>query len=235
MLFFLIGAVVCSVASGQLAPFITPCRQADSACHLSSANRAAPILAAGVPQLGLASLDPMRVGRVASNQAGLDLEMTDTTVKGLGKCVVLNVRRTGKKTSLELKCPTVLVTGDYKLGGKLLILPIEGNGKYKIKIRDIIVKIQYETAEEERGGEKYWRVINWKHTTDVQTNVQYQFQNLFNGNKQAADSIHQFANSNWKEIYHEVAPPVVKAIIGNVVKEIEKLFQKVPINQLSLD
>ncbi|KAI8422089.1 hypothetical protein MSG28_009978 [Choristoneura fumiferana] len=234
-MFLLVLSVLVCTASGELAPFITPCRASDSACMVASAMSATPVLAAGVPQLGLSPLDPMTVDRVTSNQAGLQLQMTDTTVKGLKNCVVMSMKRSARKTNMELKCPAVLLTGDYKLGGKLLILPIEGNGKYKIKIRDFVVKIQYEMAEEERGGEKFWKVISWKHTSDVLTNVQFQFQNLFNGNQNAADAIHQFANNNWKDIYHEVAPPVVKALIGNVIKEIEKLFQKVPINQLALD
>lgn len=49
------------------------------------------------------------------------------------KCFFL-CRRNTKKTDLELKC-SVLLQGDYTLSGKLLILPIEGNGKYRIKIR----------------------------------------------------------------------------------------------------
>lgn len=35
---------------------------------------------------------------------------------------------------MDLKCSATLI-GDYKLNGKLLILPIEGEGKYKIQIR----------------------------------------------------------------------------------------------------
>lgn len=50
---------------------------------------------------------------------------------------------------------------------------------------DFVVKIQYETVEEQRGGDKFWKLTSWKHTSDVLTNVQFQFQNLFNGNQQA--------------------------------------------------
>lgn len=46
-------------------------------------------------------------------------------------------RRLGHRTTMELKCSVTLI-GDYKLSGKLLVLPIEGEGKYKIQIRKFI-------------------------------------------------------------------------------------------------
>lgn len=36
-------------------------------------------------------------------------------------------------------------------------------------------------------GVKYWHVQNWKHTAEVLTGAHYQFENLFNGNKQLGE------------------------------------------------
>lgn len=46
--------------------------------------------------------------------------------------------------------------------------------------------------------------------------------------------IHQVANDRWKEIFQEVAPPIVSAIVEKIVGETTKLFDNVPENQLSL-
>ncbi|XP_049872598.1 protein takeout-like [Pectinophora gossypiella] len=228
--------LLCSYVAvdASLAPFITPCGPSDSSCMKSSAQKAVPIMAAGLPELGVKPLDPAVIDLVKADQAGLKLEFRKTTVKGLRNCNVLNVKRQGLKQSIELKCSATLV-GEYTIGGKLLILPVEGDGKYKIKIRDIIVKVQYELKEKTAKGDKYWSLSTWKYTSDLQGGAEFQFQNLFNGNKQLSDTVHQFANTSWKEIFEEVAPPIVKAIVAKIIEEVAKFFDKVPIKDLALE
>lgn len=217
-----------------LAPFIVPCHMSDSACLKTSAQKAVPVLSAGIPELGLKPIDPMTLQRVSASQAGLNMDFRNTLVKGLKNCIVVDLRRVARKMHFDVKCSVTLI-GDYTLGGKLLILDIEGNGKYKIKIRDIEVKIVYDLSEVKRGNDKYWTISNWKHSSEVHTGAEFQFQNLFNGNKQLSDSIHQFANSNWREIFQEVSPPIVKAVVAGIVNETMKFFNKVPIKELTLD
>ncbi|XP_063381560.1 protein takeout-like [Cydia fagiglandana] len=235
MKFLIVVCVLVCGASANVAPFLTACKASDAACLLASARKAIPFVTAGVPELGLQPLDPMTIDKAGSREAGLELDMRDTTVKGLKNCDVPNFKRNGRRMNLDVKCPNLQLSGDYTLGGKLLILPIEGKGKYKIKIRDILVKIQIETADVEKNGDKFWKVASWKFTTDVQTNVHYAFQNLFNGNQQASDTIHQFANTNWKEIYNEVGTPVTSAIVSRIVKAIEKMFEKVPVKEINIE
>lgn len=75
-----------------LAPFITPCHATDSACMKASAQKAVPILAAGVPSLGINVMDPMHVDRVATTQAGLEMDFKNTIVRGLRHCHVEDIK-----------------------------------------------------------------------------------------------------------------------------------------------
>nr|BAH97099.1 juvenile hormone binding protein [Bombyx mori] len=234
VLCFLFACAFVASDATDLAKFITPCRPKDTACLKSSAQKAVPFLAAGIADLGIETMDPMTVGRVNTVQAGLHMDFRDTTVRGLRNCVVLNLRRLYDKTLLDLKCSVTLV-GEYTLGGQLLILPIEGTGKYRIRIRDIIMKIILDVEERIVEGDRYWHVSDWKHSAEDVSKVEYQFQNLFNGNRDLAKTIHDFANSNWREIFQEVAPPMVKAIVSKIIHETFKLFDKVPIKDLALE
>ncbi|CAH0586776.1 unnamed protein product [Chrysodeixis includens] len=222
---------VFGIAGSTLAPFITPCREQDTVCLQMSAQKAVPILAAGIPAMGIARLDPMYVEQVRTSQAGLDMDFRNTSVTGLRNCEVLHCKRHTGKTFVDLKCSVMLV-GDYTLGGKLLIMPIEGSGRYAIKIYDIVVKIMFKVGEKMVGGDAYWVVESWKHTAEVQTGAHFLFRNLFNGNKALSEAVHTFANENWHDIFEEVAPPIVKAIVSNIVDESTKLFDKVPIKDL---
>lgn len=213
---------------------ITPCHPTDLICLKTSAQQAVPLLAAGIPSLGMETLDPMNVDEVKASQAGLNMDFKNTVVRGLRHCHVLDLKRLGHRTTIDLKCSATLI-GDYKLNGKLLLLPIEGEGKYKIQIRDIVVKVDLKLGERVSNGKSYWTVKDWKHTADVLGGVVFQFQNLFNGNKKLADPVIEFANSNWRDIFREVAPPIVKAIVSRIVTETSKLFDKVPISELALE
>ncbi|CAH0682926.1 unnamed protein product [Spodoptera exigua] len=222
--------VICVLGVAQ-GGFITPCKQEDTACLKASAQAALPLLAAGVPEMGISVMDPMHVDQVKTVEAGLAMDFRNTYVKGLKNCKVLKLTRHPHRTDLDLKC-SVTMDGDYTLGGKLLIMPIEGSGKYTIKIRGIVVKIQLNVEEKTRDGDKYWVVDSWKHVANVEKGVHFKFRNLFNGNRQLSDAIHEFANQNWQDIFQEVAPPIVKAIVAKIVAETTKLFDHVPIKDL---
>ncbi|GBP69861.1 Protein takeout [Eumeta japonica] len=201
---------------------------------VESASRAVPVIAAGVQQLGLRPLDPLLLERIGASQAGLDMDFRNTQVKGLSNCRILNLSRQAQRLSLETQC-SVQLGGEYRLGGRLLVLPVEGEGRYRIRIQDIVVKLELGVGVERRGAHEHWRLASWRHSARVLTGADFHFQNLFRGNKQLSDAVHQFANSNWREIFQEVAPPIVKAVVAGVVEETSKLFEKVPLSELILD
>ncbi|XP_023935636.2 protein takeout-like [Bicyclus anynana] len=219
----------------QYAPFIEACKSKDRSCLVRSAQAALPVVAAGVPALGLRSLDPMRVPLVDASQGGLNISFTDSTVKGLRNCRILDLERKSKlETSMTLSCHVEMV-GHYSLGGKLIIFPIEGQGRYKIKLREIRVKVDLQLGERAADGERYWTVDSFTNSVTAPQPVRYHFQNLFNGNKQASDTVHQYANTNWELIFKQVAPPIVDSIVAQIIGEVSKLFDQVPVSQLALD
>ncbi|XP_060801575.1 circadian clock-controlled protein daywake-like [Amyelois transitella] len=227
-------ALFCSCNGQMEVSFITSCTQEDRRCLKSSAQRAVPVIAAGVPQLSMKPLDPMQLPRILANQAGLKMDFRNSVVKGLRNCLVEDIVRHGDAMSITMKCSATVV-GDYSLDGRLLVMPIKGEGRYKIKIRDIVVKFSFEMGHRESGGEKYWTFETWRYTSRVDNNVNFQFQNLFNGNKELSDSVHQFANGNWRDIFKELSPPILDAVMKEIVTEVRKLFNNVPMRKLALD
>ncbi|XP_028177881.1 protein takeout-like isoform X3 [Ostrinia furnacalis] len=223
--------VLLTSVRSSLAPFIEACHESDSQCNLRSATNALPSIAGGVPALGISALDPMHLGRVRTNNAGLSMEFRDTTIKGLKNSQITKIVRHGRHLQLELKC-SLEMRGDYTMSGRLLVMPIEGDGKYRIKIRDMVVDLKIDFSERRAGGDTFWSVQHWNQTSRVETGASFRFQNLFKGNKKLSDGIHEFANNNWREIFSEVAPPMVQKTVGQIVQEVAKLFSKVPLKDL---
>ncbi|KAG7299236.1 hypothetical protein JYU34_017794 [Plutella xylostella] len=223
-------------AKSASAPFIQQCKTDDNACLLASANAAVPFIAPGIPELQISSLDPLLLPLVEGDQNGLKLTFKDTTVTGMKGCAVDAIKHDVKKGKLAatIRCSVVL-RGDYKMSGRMLVLPISGEGKHVIKIRDIIIKAyaDFVTAPG-ADGKPHWHITDWHHTFTVKTNTHFKFENLFNGNKLLAEPVAQFANSNWRSVMQELGPPVVHAIVSRTVDSVEALFKAVPADELAL-
>ncbi|MBQ5153894.1 hypothetical protein EGM85_11620, partial [Macrococcus caseolyticus] len=200
-------------ANSASAPFITPCKAGDNACYVASAQAAVPFIAVGIPELGIKSLDPMEFDVIKVDQGGLSLTFKDTAVTGMKGCNVDGVKHdlSKGKQSVTIRC-TVELNGDYKLDGQLLVLPIKGEGKYKINIRDIVIKASTALSTVDGDdGKKHWNIDNWHFTHQTKTGATFKFENLFNGNKVLAGPVEDFVNTNWREVMHEIAPPIVHA------------------------
>lgn len=50
-----------------------------------------------------------------------------------------------------------------------------------------MVKIAFDVNDVVVDGEKYWQVNSFQHSSEVQTGAEFNFQNLFNGNKQLGE------------------------------------------------
>ncbi|XP_013197926.2 circadian clock-controlled protein daywake [Amyelois transitella] len=231
--YFCFFAVILAVQSAS-APFITPCKAGDNACIVSSAQAAVPSIAEGVPDLGIKPLDPMVIPLIQSDQGGLHLVFRDTVVTGMKGCVVEGIKHdlSKSKQTVTIRC-SVTLKGDYTLDGRIIILPVQGEGKYTITIRDILIKTFTELKTVQGSdGKPHWHIQNWSYKYDTKTGARFQFDNLFNGNRILADPVDQFLNSNWREVMQEVAPPIVKATVQGVVEAVEALYKAVPAEHL---
>ncbi|CAG5054604.1 unnamed protein product [Parnassius apollo] len=220
-------------ANSGLAPFIKPCKDGDDACILASSQAAIPFFAPGMPELGVKSLDPLRVPLITSNQGGLELSLKDTTINGLKGCKIESIKhdRVKGKQTLVLRC-SMNLEGIYSLGGRLILLAVQGEGKYNIKIRDIVIKTVTDlTTEQGEDGKPHWKIIKWRDSFHVKTGASFYFDNLFNGNKLLADPVIEFANTNWKDVMQEIAPPIVHAVIAEVFKNVEAFYKAVPADE----
>ncbi|KAF9813492.1 hypothetical protein SFRURICE_017071 [Spodoptera frugiperda] len=120
---------VAYTANAAYAPFIKKCKWDDSKCIKATAQNAIPILAAGIPELGVQKLDPFRMETLDASSPTLKLLLWNITGTGLKDCLAKKVKRDigQSKITVKLQC-TVDFVGKYEMKGRLLLLPIEGKG-----------------------------------------------------------------------------------------------------------
>jgi hypothetical protein len=57
--------------------------------------------------------------------------------------------------------------------------------------------------------------------------VSYNFENLFNGDKQLGDNINRVLNDNWKEVFDDVKADYIKVVDRIIVQLFNNFFSKV--------
>nr|ANC68525.1 takeout/juvenile hormone binding-like protein [Helicoverpa armigera] len=229
-------SIVCA-ANAASAPFIRKCKWDDSKCIKESAQSAIPILAAGIPELGVEKLDPFYMKSLDASSSGLKLLLWDIKGTGLNGCVAKKVQRDINKSKLivKLQC-SVDFAGKYEMSGRLLILPIEGKGDAHVVLRKIVITAEVDIGDNiGQDGEKHWKIKNWKHTYDLKEKSTIELENLFNGNEVLGRAARELIASSSNEIVKEVGPPIVKAIIGKIIANVDNFFQSVPASELAIE
>ncbi|KAJ8723231.1 hypothetical protein PYW08_003143 [Mythimna loreyi] len=232
--FLVLALSVVYSANAAFAPFITKCPSSDSKCLKNTAQNAIPVFANGIPELGVQKLDPFTMKTLDASTPGLKLLLWDITGTGLKDCVAKKVEREAGKPKLyvKLQC-SVDFTGKYEMKGSLLVLPIEGKGDARVILRKIVINVDVDLGDNiGKDGEKHWTIANWKHTYDVKDKSTIELENLFNGNEVLGRAARELIASSSNEIVKEVGPPIVKAIIGKIISNIENFFEHVPASEL---
>ncbi|XP_047988997.1 circadian clock-controlled protein daywake-like [Leguminivora glycinivorella] len=221
-----------------LPPYIKQCSYTDpdfAACVKKQVILSLPQFTKGIPELGVPSIDPINLDDIIIDGNGLKLSLRKAQMHGLSTVDVTDLKVNLKEESFTLKfVANMSVSGVYNIDGRILVLPIKGDGDCFIAVDNTEVEISSKlTPVKGKTGEHLKLVTpNYKYQIEKTT---FQFKNLFNGNKELSDTMHQFANANWKQLMDDLAPPVIKQIVRTGVKAINKFFNKVTAQQLIND
>ncbi|VVD01867.1 unnamed protein product [Leptidea sinapis] len=184
-------------------PVTTKCEGKDKKCLKESAQTLLPIFALGIPEYKIHSLDPLSLDKVDADNSNLKFQLTNLKVTGLKDCE-----------------------------GRILILPIEGNGKVEANTKNILIKVDVNVSETQKGTHKYWHIESWNHSFEPKGKSSIKFENLFNGNKALGQAAEDAMKGNGNEIIKEIGPPVIKSITAKVVESVQRFFHAVPLNDL---
>jgi len=127
------------------------CKKSDpnlDKCLKTSVQSVIPDLAEGYPKLRIPAIEPFELpsleidqGKGSSKSVSIDLKLKDVKIMGLTSTVidslkidVDNYKLTGK---IGFTKP-LQITGQYTVNGKVLVLPITGNGPCNIVLRKFL-------------------------------------------------------------------------------------------------
>ncbi|XP_026733515.1 circadian clock-controlled protein-like [Trichoplusia ni] len=212
------------------------CNLDDKKCLASAFQKMVPVFMAGIPEADIAVLDPMEMDDVSFDLAGLQFSLKEGRLKGLKGSVIDSVDWDRKKNVLSVDFHMdASVKGHYTAGGRLLILPISGDGEMKLKLKHIQIKlyIHYDMVKDSEGKD-HIKPKKYHFDFEVKEGAHYHLSNLFNGNKELSETLLKFINENWNQVTSEFGRPVMDVAAKIIYKNVVKYFEKMPIQDITV-
>ncbi|XP_026480097.1 circadian clock-controlled protein-like [Ctenocephalides felis] len=218
------------------------CKFEDTPCFENAVEQSVRILKDGNRKINLIPLEPLHVNAInidtGAGNFRLQLDLKDCDISGFTG--VQNLRITAKSDNrlhweVTGHVPKIEVKGKYKADGRVLVLPVQGEGDALITLYDldIFLIIKEEDKRTERKGKAYMHL----DTFDVKftpKRVTMNFENLFNGDKVLGDNLNMFINENWPEVFKEVQPALEESLAQIFLEITNRVFDKVPAEEIYL-
>lgn len=134
---------------------------------------------------------------------------------------------TTSKYEVYANVPKISITGKYKVNGRVLVLPIQGEGNARLQFDDANLVVKYKPKVVEKRGKKYIQTERFQLDFDT-SRLHINLDNLFNGDRRLGDNMNQFLNTNWRDILTELKPAITYAVEEILKGIINRIFMKVP-------
>ncbi|KAK9892734.1 hypothetical protein WA026_021925 [Henosepilachna vigintioctopunctata] len=193
----------------------------------------------GLPAYGLVSLDPLLLPELTIG-AGKSVVNLQQFYKNVSFTGFFNIKVEDFEVDLDKGILTIkqsypgfLMNAEYNMMGKILVLPVFGNGHCTVTLEKVKPVYQAKFDLISRKGEKYMRITSEHYTLNASF-AKYNFENVFNGDKILGAEINKVINDNWKEIYDEVIPGYESAIGMLLTNIANRFLNRVPVSALFL-
>ncbi|XP_037950945.1 protein takeout-like [Teleopsis dalmanni] len=183
------------------------------------------------------SLDPMKLDQLLFKQDNneavtIRANLTNLLVRGLKELKIKESRVSKKDFSWETKIfiPHFRIDGNYKMEGRILLIPLSGNGKMFIELENLDIIMHTKTRLFERGNFTFYNVTNIRVDLNLGGLKTY-FDNLFNGRSLEVErSTNQFFNKKWPEFFEALRPLISETVERVLFDILHKVFDIIPAN-----
>ncbi|CAH0720081.1 unnamed protein product, partial [Brenthis ino] len=211
------------------------CHLEDEECLLTSFRLALPRFVQGIPEYGVEVMDEMVIDNVKFEITGLKLTLKDARLKG-DKDIILDKTKfdTSKKTiTVDYHVPLYILTGRYNTDGKILTLPVQGEGDIEIRLQNVVVrsKVNYDLLKKD---DKTYIAVKQNSYEFTIGDAHYNLTNLFRGNKELSETTLKFINDNSKDVTLEFGKPVLDVVSKKTFRNVKKFLAKAPLEDITI-
>ncbi|VEN64687.1 unnamed protein product [Callosobruchus maculatus] len=201
----------------ELPSFIHVCHKEDpqlEQCLMASVEDIRPFLVDGVPEYNLPQMEPLIIKDLFSEEtAGMKITVSNVSAWGCTDFFVRNieVNLDTNEFVLYVDLPKLRIEAHYSVDGKLVLVPVKGDGNLEANITDAHAKAMLKGDLYEKDGDEYLKY----NTFDLHVEVgggSVRLENLFNGDKILLGMINDVVNKNFDAFVKELMPVIEKGL-----------------------
>lgn len=203
----------------------------------------------GIPELYIPPLEPLMIPQIKMDQDTGAVYVHSTYrnihIYGLSNFTIKSLSIDGNKMKFvsTLKFPNITMTADYEIDGKIMMMPLSGNGEctanfskfcnqtfrsFKLIYFFCLADVELQTVllgeRLKKDGRVYLRIKNIALNYNV-GKVKLDLKNLFNGDDSMGDRMNKFLNENWDSLSEELRPLLEKSLTEVVKTSTDKLLK----------
>lgn len=140
--------------------------------------------------------------------------------------------------------PRITLQANYNLNGKILVLPIVGEGPCTLELSKIFIFFKFYFKNQffldnlkatltiigktvEKKGETYMKIVETKVSLNPEK-VGFSFENLFNGDQQLGAAMNKVLNENDLLVFEDVKSGYEEFLAIVIQDIVNKIFEHVP-------
>ncbi|XP_055850550.1 protein takeout [Episyrphus balteatus] len=241
---YILSILLCCLFGGNFAALLPAnfriCRRSDpnlNGCIKNCVEDLRDRMPVGIPQLHIPPLEPLLVPEVKLDQDSgavyLHSTYKDIEIRGLSQFDVENVIANIKNNTLtmQLRFPKINLKANYSLRGKIMMMPLLGEGICMANLSDVQVLANVVGSRYLRKGNEHLKIDDVKIRYNI-GDTKIHLDNLFNGDNTLGEKMNDFLNENWRSVSEEMRPIMEDAMAEVLRQTTEKLFQIYTYDQL---
>ncbi|XP_037943653.1 circadian clock-controlled protein daywake-like [Teleopsis dalmanni] len=192
----------------------------------------------GVPGLPSAGkFEPVEIKRLKIEQNQLKVEMKNVSIHGLGDTKLTKLTHNNNDLSFVVKAsvPKMRGTAKYKTEGRILFLPLNGNGDMWIEADNADFVLNFKIKLRDHDGFTFAEIQSIKTKIKNIGGFRIHFDNLFNGNKELESNTNTLFNENWRDFIDILKPTLEDTIDAVILARFKKIFDYAPANYSIID
>ncbi|KAJ8958529.1 hypothetical protein NQ318_002324 [Aromia moschata] len=245
MLVILMFCVV-SVLGSQLPPGVKLCRRSDSelsSCLATNIADGIQLFTRGNKDLDVPVLEPFVVEKIeiegqATSSTSLIQKYENIRMYGIAD----GVRITNMKIDIDKGCswefdafsPVVTMEADYTIKGQVVVFPINSHGKCNITLNNLMNKNSMTCEKYVKNDKTYIKLTNYTMNMKPEK-ISFYFGNIFPEDERISAEVLKTLNENSLDIFNEVKPGFERAISFIYMNVANKVFSKIPIDDIFLE